>query len=170
MLLPLLDSLPTDVDSRYWDSEEANFVHVVVQCSNDEVWNKYLVVVKRASVGLRIEMMNAMNYSYIGDKNRRRRINFLANFLGDSQVRVSSGGGKFSGPCAAFTFPKIEVRNFVAMKIASLLPAKMQRPAKDWTDDQWQEFRSKVQTGIDALDESKGDVDGKAEGSAKKDD
>lgn len=58
----------------------------------------------------------------------------------------------------------------MAMKTASLLPGKVQRPAKDWTDDQWQEFRSKVQTGIDALDESKGDVDGKAEGSAKKDD
>ena len=170
LLLPLLDSLPTDVDSRYWDSEEANFVHVVVQCSNDEVWNKYLVVVKRASIGLRMEMMEAMNYTYIGDKNRRRRIDFLANFLDDSQVRIRSGGGKFEGPCAAFTFPKIEVRNYVAMKIASLLPGKMQRPAKDWTDDQWQEFRSKVQTGIDALDESKGDVDGKAEGSAKKDD
>ena len=57
----------------------------------------------------------------------------------------------------------------MAMKIASLLPAKMQRPAKDWTDDQWQEFRSKVQEGIDALGESADEVHGKAEGSAKKD-
>lgn len=36
--------------------------------------------------------------------------------------------------------------------------------------DQWQEFLSKVQKGIEALDVSADLVDGKAEGSAKKDD
>ena len=44
------------------------------------------------------------------------------------------------------------------MKTASLLPGKVQRPAKDWTDDQWQEFRSWVQTGIEALDESESEA------------
>jgi len=88
--------------------------------------------------------MNPMNYSYIRDKNRQRRIAFLAAFLDDDELRPES---KQTGPYAAFTFPKITVRDFVTMEIASILNMK-DSPDKFWTAEQWTGLREKVKEAL----------------------
>ena len=93
-------------------------------------------------------MMNPMNYSYIGEKNRERRLAFLAAFLDDATIRDSSvGSSKYAGPCAAFTFRKIQVRDFAAMKIASILRIQ-KRPTEFWSADQWTQLRNSVQAAL----------------------
>jgi hypothetical protein len=148
LLQPVLAKLPKDVDEPYWTCEAANYTHVVMQLQQDRIWKDYLKVAKRAAVGLRMEMMNPMTYAYIGQKNRQRRLAFLAAFLDDSAVRDPSvDATKYEGPCAAFTFGKITVQDYVAMKIASILRFQ-ERPTEFWTARQWTELRRKVRTAL----------------------
>jgi len=144
LLLPILDQLPKDAKGPYWTCPEANFTHVVVQIEDDKVWRAYLQVAKRSSIGLRMEMMNPLNYCYIGKENFERRLAFLSAFLDDDAVRKMSGErGQFQGPCAGFRIPRLAVRDFAAMKLASLLDLK-ESPDEFWTDAQWEELRRKV--------------------------
>jgi hypothetical protein len=148
MLAPLLGSLPKDSSGPYWTCPEAAFTHVVMQVENDETWHTYLQAAKRSSVGLRMEMMNPLCYTYIGRKNIARRLAFAAAFLDDETVRDMTGGrGKFEGPCAAFTFPKIAVRDFATLKIAAIL-GMPDAPDEFWTSEQWEELRKKVRTKL----------------------
>ena len=144
-LIPILEALPADVDEPYWKCAEANFTHVVMLCEAEEVWDVYEKVVERSAVGLRMEMMNPMNYSYVGKQQLKQRVKLLSQFLQDNELRdKQKTQQKYSGPCAAFTFPKIEVRNFVAGKIDSLLSKKPARPDEFWTEQQWATLREKV--------------------------
>ncbi len=88
--------------------------------------------------------MEPLNYSYIGDKNLNRRIAFLSAFLDDQAIRTMSGDrSQFEGPCAGFTIRRLAVRDFAAMKLASLL-AMNEAPDEVWTDTQWEALRRKV--------------------------
>ena len=72
-----------------------------------DLWKLYLQKAKQARVGLRMEMMNPMNYRYIGDKHLNCRLAFLSSFLDDATVReIGEVEGKFSDPCAAFNFSR----------------------------------------------------------------
>ncbi len=150
LLAPVLDEMPRDSTGSYWTCPEAGFTYVVKQIENDDIWRRYVQVAKRSRVGLRMEMMNSMDYVCVGGKcmragkNRDRRLAFLAAFLTDKSVRkIGRVEGKFDGPCAAFTIPKIAVRDFAAMKIASILGLP-ESPDEFWTSAQWKELRQKV--------------------------
>src|SRR5258708_7942798 len=137
ILKPLLEEIPHDVKGPYWTCPEAAFTHVVMEIEDDEVWREWSRVARRSNVGLRLEMLEPLDYAYIGEKNRTRRLAILAAFLDDlSQRNMSTEPEKYEGPCAAFTFPEIEVRNFAAMQIASILETE-DEPDKFWTAAQW---------------------------------
>jgi hypothetical protein len=147
ILLPIIQKLPAESVGPYWTCPEAALTHCVMLLDNDNIWRAYLLAAKRSSVGLRMEMMNAMDYSYIGQTNRSRRLAFLAAFLGDKTVRdipKNEEASKFSGPCAAFTIKQIEVRDFAADKIACIL--RLSNHADEfWTAAQWTALREKVE-------------------------
>ena len=144
VLVPILDNFPADSSGKYWTCPEAAFTHVVMQIEDDATWRRYLRVAKRSSIGLRMEIMNPLCYDYIGAKNRERRLAFAAAFLDDKALRdTSSNADKFDGPSAAFTFPKITVRDFAALKVASILRLG-DCPDEFWTDAQWTALREKV--------------------------
>jgi hypothetical protein len=118
----------------------------------DEVWRAFLRATKNSKVGLRLEMMKPMNYGYLhtGPENRSRRLAFLAAFIDDETERVQPQRGedsKFAGPCAAFTFPKITVRDFAACQIAFILGLP-DLPNNLWTPAQWSELRKKAQSRL----------------------
>jgi hypothetical protein len=144
-LLPaIFEKFPDDVNEAYWTCPQAPFSHVVMEIERDDIWIAYLRLARRSSVGLRMEMINPMDYSYIKTKNRERRLAFLAAFLDDESVRDKSrNSNKYDGPCAAFTIPKIQVRNFVAEEIALILEMN-ESPNEFWTDEQWDGLRGKV--------------------------
>jgi hypothetical protein len=144
ILVGLLDRLPTDASTPYWTCPEAAFTHVVMELEVDDAWRTYLQAAKRSSVGLRMEIMNPLCYTYIGEKNRERRIAFAAAFLDDDSVRdMSSDPVKYAGPCAEFTIKKIVVHDFAALKIASILRMP-DNPDEFWTSLQWTDLRKKV--------------------------
>jgi len=93
-------------------------------------------------------MLNAMN-SCKDAQIVMRKTRFLEEFLNDDELRdMNKTPEKYEGPCAAFTIPKIEVRNFAASKIDSLISDKPVRPDEFWTDQQWTDLREKVRTEI----------------------
>jgi hypothetical protein len=156
IVVPILQALPKDATGPYWTCPEASFSHVVMECENDAVWRELLAAAKRSVVGLRLQYMDPMDYSYIRDRNRSRRIAFLAAFLDDAEVRrlpprgtgfPGDWRGKFSGPCAAFTFPEIEVRNYAAMELACVLDL-CDSPEPKWTAAQWTALRAKVKARL----------------------
>jgi hypothetical protein len=148
LLRPILARLPDDVNEPYWTCEAAYYTQVVMELHDDGIWKDYLKIAKRAAVGLRMEMMNSMNYSYIGDTNRGRRLAWLAEFLDDAALRdCAADRHRYDGPCAAFTIEKLEVRDFAAMQIASLLNFD-DRPTEFWTKAEWAQLRSKVRTEL----------------------
>jgi hypothetical protein len=146
LVLPIIKALPRDVEGAYWTNEFINITHVVMQLERDGVWKEFLAAAKRAGIGMRMEMMDPMDYSYIGDRNRARRLAFLAAFLDDEEVRVRKGA-KFSGPCAAFKFDRIEVRNFAAMTIASILKVRP-RPDQIWDGAKWTAYRDEIRDSL----------------------
>jgi hypothetical protein len=145
ILKPLLRKFPKDAKEAYWTCPQAGFTHVVMQLEDDGIWREFLRAAKRCRVGLRLEILSPMDYLYIGKKNRQRRLAFLAAFLEDKAIRKMAGeGGKFDGPCAAFTIPRIAVRDFAAWTIASIFDLK-EKPDEFWKASQWRKLRAKVQ-------------------------
>lgn len=142
----LVRMLPKDAPGEYWTSEIADVSHVVLAVDDDEVWNTFLTKARQAAVGLRLEWMNPFDYLYVGDHLKSRRLAFLAAFLDDETLRDDRRNAKkYEGPCAAFTFPKITVRDFAAMQIASILKIDpLDPPDATWTKEQWAGLRVKV--------------------------
>ena len=133
MLIPIIKTIPADVDEPYWKSEAANWIHVANQLDDIEVWLEYLKATKRANVGLRMEMMNPICYP-TRETNKDIRIAFVATFLNDNTVRdVAVSADKFDGPCAAFTIKRITVRDFATMKLASMMLKLDEYPDANWT-------------------------------------
>jgi len=137
ILITVLPRLPRDSYGPYEDCPAAGFTHVVMQIEDDAIWREYLRTVKRSSAGLRMAMMGPMYYGTIGDKNRGRRLAFLAAFLKDDAW----------GTCPDLMIAESEVRDFAAMLIASILGLE-DAPDEFWTDEQWTALREKVQKAL----------------------
>jgi hypothetical protein len=150
-VLPLIATLPQDVNTPYWTAEEATLTHIVMQLDDTTVWKAFLAKAKTCSIGLRMELMNPMNYSYIGKKNESLRLAFLAAFMNDSEVRKIKGSDpRWEGPHAGFTYDRLSVQNFVSEIIASILKVPGE-PADHWKEKQWKPFRQEVQKAISKL-------------------
>ena len=144
LLRPILARLPSDVNEAYWSCEVVDFTGVIMQLRDDDIWTQYLGAAKRAAIGLRMEMMGHMDFGHILGADKDRMLAFLAAFLDDAAVRdITVDPVKYDGPYAAFTFQKIEVRDFAAMKIAFILDLD-DGPKKSWTTEQWARLRTKV--------------------------
>ncbi|WP_395752312.1 hypothetical protein [Prosthecobacter sp.] len=150
LLLPILRKLPREANGRYWTCPEAAFTYVVKEVSDVRAWSDCLKAAKRSTVGLRMEMMNSMSYGCNDNEElcRDLRLAFLAAFLDDDEVRNrTTNGKKYDGPCAAFRFLKIQVRNFAAMQVASVLEMG-EEPDEYWDAGQWSKLRGKVRARL----------------------
>jgi len=150
LLVKTLDGLPATPAGSYWDCREGAFAHLVMETDDSRAWDALKRAATRADIGLRMEMLNPMDYTYIGNKQRRHRVEFLAGFLDDAEIRDKASDPKrFDGPFAGFTFPRLSVRDFAAMEINALLDASEQpQPRPDWTSDQWLIFRARAKAAV----------------------
>lgn len=147
LLKPQIARLPEDVDEPYWTCEAAAFTHVVMLLEDDAIWADYLKAAKKASIGLRMEMMHTMCYGYVGDKNRARRLAFLAAFLDDAELRdVATSPKKYEGPHAGFTIDVLSARDLAAMTIGSLL--KIRGPNELGTAEEWTAYRATIREAL----------------------
>ena len=114
------DNMPSDTRVDYWRSPEASLSRLALCTDDAKVWAALLRAAKRAEAGLRMELMNSLTRSQIGEKYRTQRLAFFSAFLNDTTVR-SLDEGAYSGPCAAFTIPRLRVCDFAAMQIARVM-------------------------------------------------
>jgi hypothetical protein len=144
LLLPLLKTLPVDATGKYWICPEARFTTVVIRIEDDNIWREYLRIVKRSSVGLRMQMMEPMGYARNEKKLLNHQFAFLSAFLDDDAVRlITPDAVLFQGPCAGFTIPRLAVRDLAAMLLARLFNMK-DSPDEFWTEAQWTELRQRI--------------------------
>jgi len=156
-LIASIAALPRDSHDYYWCCPEAAVAALAVDCEDAQVWRALEEATERAAVGLRMEILAAL--SDPNDQRRRHeRLRLLAHFLPDTTVRDQTADddthcpmpappgsllpgppmprSKFGPPCAGSHYPKLEVQNFAAMRIARVvgLPVdeKAQRGAEEW--------------------------------------
>lgn len=148
ILLGALESLPKTPTEPYWKCREAALAHLVMATDDARAWTMLEKVAKRSDVGLRMEFVNRMAYSYVGDRQRRQRLEFLAAFLDDAEAPdVKANPELFDGPHAGYSFKRLEVRDLAAMQIAHLL-GMSERPDLNWTPEKWKELRNQVREGL----------------------
>ncbi len=146
-LVATLEKLPRTPEGEYWTCAEARFAHLVMQTEASSAWAALRKAAQRSDVGLRMELMNPMNYAYIEDQNIEPRLRFLSSFLDDTSIRDQADSAKYQGPCAGMNFDRIAVRDFAALKIAAILGIG-EDPNPEWTENQWQQFREKTQAAL----------------------
>jgi hypothetical protein len=79
---------------------------------------------------------------------RRERLKLLGSFLDDATVRDQATSKQYEGPCAGFIYDRIEVRDFVALELASLLGIKVELKL-DRTPEEWAKLRTQVREAAD---------------------
>jgi hypothetical protein len=144
LLIPVLEGVSKDSSKPCLVCPESEFTPVVMKFDDDEVWRVYLKAAKRSSVRARMQMMDMMDCCRLGTKNLNRRLAFLAAFLDDEAVRDMRAEEEIFCGLSIYHFTDyLSVRNFVAMKLASLLNID-ESPDKDWDESRWEKLRNNV--------------------------
>jgi hypothetical protein len=148
LLIEILRKLPKKTVDPVWRAQESGVTHLVMDSTSKEVWTAFAETCKRSHVSLRLELLNPLNYSYVGHQQLQQRVDLLRQFLADTTERsINDGDEMYEGPTAAFHFPKITVRDFAAMQLGSLLKME-EKPDQQWTAKQWTAFRTKVHAAL----------------------
>jgi hypothetical protein len=149
LVIASIEAMPADVAGAYWVSSEVRIANLTFMTDDPRAWQALEKTAKRSVVGLRMELLN--HFLDDDDRHRADRLRLWAKFLDDDTLREMKAseefGGKFAGPCAAFTYPKIEVRDFAALQIGYTLG--MDIPLRlDWTPADWAILRNDVKTAL----------------------
>ena len=115
----------------------------MLACMTDEprVWRSLEAAARKADPGLRMEMLNNIDYPDPNPTQRRLRLAFLAAFLNDKTVRdITMNPAMYESIYACFLLPQLEVRNFAAMRISRVLGTPADPTAK-WTEPEWAALR-----------------------------
>jgi hypothetical protein len=133
-LLATLRTLPTDTADNYSGCGEAAVAYHATLSGDPRVWTALERAARRASVGLRLEMLGQLWDPEAGHRTERLRL--LAAFLNDETVRDAKADKRFDGLPAGDDYPRLAVRDFAAVMLARLLgqpvPVKPDRTAAEW--------------------------------------
>jgi hypothetical protein len=138
IILRILYSAPRDVQGSYWTASFVHLVNLAVSVDDDQIWKAIERAARRASIGLRMELLSqAADGDATSPRQRERALALLASFLDDSASRdLQVDPKKYEGPCAGCDYRVLSVRDFAAMGMASLLgidvPLKPNRSANEW--------------------------------------
>jgi len=133
-----LDWMPRDVE-KYWTAELPYVTWDVIRADDPASWAALTAATKRASVGLRMELLGK-----IFDKSdqpdteaRAGRLRYLEAFLDDATERdLETDRKKYDGFPAGHEYPRLAVRDFVALELARAMsiavPVKPDRGPAEW--------------------------------------
>jgi hypothetical protein len=147
LLLAFIEAFPADVATPYWTCAEANTANLVNESDEPIVWQAVEKAAKRAAVGLRMELLS--QFMDRRDKRHRlHRLRLMAGFLDDRAFRDTASSHKYEGPCAGFSYQRLEVRNLVAMGLADLLGIEVElNPER--TPAEWAKLRRQVRASVE---------------------
>jgi hypothetical protein len=144
LLVATLDGLPRTPVGPYRDCREATFATLVCTTDDPRAWRALERAARQADPGLRMEMLRKTDYPPPTPTQRRLRMSFLAAFLDDETVcDTSVDRVGFDGFHEGCRFPRLEVRNFAAMRISTVvkMPAD---PTPEWSAADWAKFRDRI--------------------------
>jgi hypothetical protein len=149
LLIQILNRLPRTI-TQPSEAYPAEFCARMVMGTDDlRAWHAFRQAADRVDVDVRLVFLASMDNLPCSSRQRRARLAFLATFLDDVTVRdVEANPKKHKEAWVAEEFPRLEVRNFAALTMASILkmPAK---PKPKWTAAQWAGLRANVKKAID---------------------
>jgi HEAT repeat protein len=145
LLIEGLEKVPADLpgDERYDWCDEGIMARFAHESDDSRVWQTLEKAIKRSAVGLRMEMLDA-RLDYPGTTFQRRELlrHFL-RFLDDAALRDTGSSVRYGGDCAAHIYRKLEVRNFVALQLTSLLDIEIDfNPGR--TPEEWAKLRGQI--------------------------
>jgi hypothetical protein len=143
IVVKTLEGFEKKPKNTYLDCPESELAGLVAETGDPRVWQSLAKAARRVDVGLRMEIINNAGW---GDDDKapeyRRRLEFFAGFLNDETVRTLTGH-QDDFFRAGKDFPRLEVRDFAAMQIASILNTG-DTPNKRWTAKDWADFRTRI--------------------------
>jgi len=145
LLVRIMNKAPRTTKSKYWTDSNA-YLGQLAMCSNDpKVWASLVNYLKKADLGMSMELINKMRCDI---SESPQAADFLLmvfdRYKNSKVVRNEKSSSKFEGPCAGFPFVKITLRDFIHQKWAKLLKLEIERPNKNWVEQDWMKFRVKV--------------------------
>jgi hypothetical protein len=149
LLIKALNGLPNTPKIPYWRCPEAHLARLVIMTNDRIAWQVREKVAKRSVVGLRMEQIDD---SHSDPKlHREQRLKFLAAFLDDSTLRdADSDPNAYEHLYAGYGFSKMEVRNFAALQIASVVGIDFKTEClKDLKPEQWSTLRKLVRQALE---------------------
>ena len=156
LLVATLDELPCTPVDCYSRCIEAKFAYQVYSTDDRRAWQALERAARRVDVGLRMQVLGNINYLQSTATQRPLRLAFLAAFLDDDSLRdIATNPKMFNGIYAGYPFPRLEVRNFAAMQILSLVGTRADFNV-EWTAAKWATFRERMR------EVAKRELDGKA--------
>jgi hypothetical protein len=146
LLIETLDHLPETPKKPYWLCSEREFATLAIKADDAGAWRALEKATRRVDVGLRLEFLDSMFYGY--GRHQKPCVVFLTAFLDDATLRdLKSDPARFEGFPPGEKFPRLEVRNFAAMKLAELLKIERE-PLPSWDAEQWAQFRDEVREAL----------------------
>jgi hypothetical protein len=146
-LVETLELLPAKPTEPYWMCREATFAGLVGQTADPHAWRALEKAARRADVGLRMELLKGASGGP-GRPHLKERLALLAAFLDDTTVRDTwSDPKRYEGFPAGHVYTRLEVRDFAALELASLLKLP-EKPKPEWKPEQWSALRAKVRQAL----------------------
>ena len=144
-LVEKLDRWPSDFTGPYGATHpESEVSHRVLCTESAAVWEAYERALRRASPGLRIEMLTRLtdDLGKLPSAIAARRLALLDRFLDDTAVRVirredEALGGRFEGYEATPAVRRLRVGNLVAWLVGEVLGVKSLSGAMQIHDEGW---------------------------------
>jgi hypothetical protein len=145
-LIDAIGHFPKDVDGKYWSCAEADIAGMAIYSDDPKTWPMLEKVIKRSSLGLRMELLHSLADSE-ASKYRTERLHILASYLDDDTLRDEKSDKRFDGPGAGFPYSKITVRDFVALEIGRFVGIKIETKL-DRTPAEWARIREQVREAL----------------------
>jgi hypothetical protein len=125
LLTQTLEGLPRTPAEPDWQCPEGSFARLVIETDDPRAWETLEKVARRSDVGLRMQLLSPLESARTGPR-RKRALALLAAFLDDASARTRPGSNLFGGTYAGYQYPRLEVRDLAAMRIASLLELEVE--------------------------------------------
>ncbi len=136
-----IDNLPKIAKSSRWIADVHSLTWLATEAGACQSLAK---AARQSDVEIRMEVIEAIGWSGGEPTERGKRLEFLAGFLSDDSVRKARERDENQQYTPAGSrFPNLEVRDFAAMTIASMLKTG-DTPSKDWSTEQWAAFRARI--------------------------
>lgn len=149
-LIRLLKNAPKTVKEEYWTDQDAGLGRLVSVSVNVEVWNAFHGLLKRADLGMQMELIDHLEPARDAPPQiSQSYYRIYDRFRNDERVRDNSTSKKFSGPGAGFSHERLSMRDYVHIHWASWLDLKLKSPQVGASPKEWHAYRVAVSQVIE---------------------